>query len=101
MPIVLFPFSRTSQTSTWCASSHCCCGATGTVTVTVTVTAAVPFVQALVTLASLLGVEEAVLEKMLTQRVVQTRGEVFVKQLEENDANLTRDAIVKSLYEVG
>ncbi|CAM9886122.1 unnamed protein product, partial [Ectocarpus sp. 12 AP-2014] len=54
---------------------------------------------ALATLASLLGVEEAVLEKMLTQRVVQTRGEVFVKQLEENDANLTRDAIVKSLYE--
>ncbi|CAB1114761.1 unnamed protein product [Ectocarpus sp. CCAP 1310/34] len=54
---------------------------------------------ALATLASLLGVEEAVLEKMLTQRVVQTRGEVFVKQLEENDAKLTRDAIVKSLYE--
>ncbi len=57
-------------------------------------------VQALATLASLLGVEESVLEKMLTQRVIKTRGEVFTRQLEEQDANLTRDAIVKSLYEV-
>lgn len=56
--------------------------------------------QALATLASLLGVEESVLEPMLTQRVVKTRGEVFTKQLEVLDANLTRDAIVKSLYEV-
>lgn len=58
-------------------------------------------VQALATMASLLGVEEAVLEKMLTKRVVKTRGEVFEKKLEVQDANLTRDAIVKSLYEVG
>ena len=57
--------------------------------------------QALATVGSLLGVEEEVLEKMLTQRVVKTRGEVFEKKLELQDANLTRDAIVKSLYEVG
>lgn len=37
---------------------------------------------------------------MLTQRVVVTRGEIFTKQLSVEDANLTRDAIVKSLYEV-
>eukprot|EP00904_Undaria_pinnatifida_P007215 jgi/Undpi1/3623/HiC_scaffold_16.g06993.m1 len=54
---------------------------------------------ALGTLASVLGVEEAVLEQMLTQRVVKTRGEVFTKQLGVQDADLTRDAIVKSLYE--
>lgn len=44
--------------------------------------------------------EEAVLEAMLTQRVVTTRGEVFTKQLSVQDASFTRDAIVKSLYEV-
>lgn len=48
----------------------------------------------------LLGVEESVLEAMVTQRVVTTRGEVFTKQLGVHDADLTRDAIVKSLYEV-
>ncbi|CAM9603433.1 unnamed protein product, partial [Sphacelaria rigidula] len=53
----------------------------------------------LTTLAKLLGVTEAVLESMLTQRVVTTRGEVFTKQLSVTDAELTRDAIVKSLYE--
>ena len=37
---------------------------------------------------------------MLTQRTMVTRGETFIKQLELDDANLTRDAIVKSLYEV-
>lgn len=58
-------------------------------------------IQALATVGSLLGVEEALLETMLTQRVVRTRGEVFEKKLEVQDANLTRDAIVKSLYEVG
>lgn len=57
-------------------------------------------IQALATLASLLGVEEGVLESMLTQRVVKTIGETFTKQLAVPDANLTRDAIVKSLYEV-
>lgn len=41
------------------------------------------------------------LESMLTQRVVITRGEVFTKQMSLADADLTRDAIVKSLYEVG
>lgn len=45
--------------------------------------------------------KEAVLEAMLTQRVVKTRGEVFTKQLGVQDADLTRDAIVKTLYEVG
>lgn len=44
--------------------------------------------------------EESALEAMLTQRVVVTRGETFTKQLSLDDANLTRDAIVKSLYEV-
>lgn len=57
-------------------------------------------VQALSTLSKLLGVEESLLEAMLTQRVVTTRGEVFTKQLVVHDADLTRDAIVKSLYEV-
>lgn len=52
------------------------------------------------TLAELLGVEESVLEAMLTQRVVTTRSEVFTKQLSVPDAELTRNAIVKSLYEV-
>ncbi|CAN0100971.1 unnamed protein product [Scytosiphon promiscuus] len=51
------------------------------------------------TLATFLAVEESALEAMLTQRVVVTRGETFTKQLELEDANLTRDAIVKSLYE--
>lgn len=37
---------------------------------------------------------------MLTQRVVTTKGEVFVKQMSVPDAVFTRDAIVKSLYEV-
>lgn len=56
--------------------------------------------QALSTLSVLLGVEESKLESMLTQRVVTTRREVFTKQRGMSDANLTRDAIVKSLYEV-
>lgn len=45
--------------------------------------------------------DKSALEAMLTQRVVKTRGEVFTKQLNVQDANLTRDAIVASLYEVG
>lgn len=40
------------------------------------------------------------MESMLTQRVVVTRGEVFTKQLDVPNAELTRDAIVKSLFEV-
>lgn len=56
--------------------------------------------QALERLSALLGVTAPLVESMLTQRVVKTRGEVFTKQLEVQDANLTRDAIVKSLYEV-
>lgn len=58
------------------------------------------FPQTLSTLAAFLAVEESALEAMLTQRVVVTRGETFTKQLSADDANLTRDAIVKSLYEV-
>lgn len=58
------------------------------------------FPQTLSTLAAFLAVEESALEAMLTQRVVVTRGETFTKQLSAADANLTRDAIVKSLYEV-
>lgn len=56
--------------------------------------------QTLSTLAALLAVKESALEAMLTQRVVVTRGETFTKQLGLDDANLTRDAIIKSLYEV-
>lgn len=56
--------------------------------------------QGLSSLASLLGVKESVLESMLTQRVVKTTREVFTKQLGVRNADLTRDAIVKSLYEV-
>ncbi len=56
--------------------------------------------QTLSTLAGFLAVEEADLEAMLTQRAVVTRGETFTKLLSVADANLTRDAIVKSLYEV-
>lgn len=47
-----------------------------------------------------MGVEERLLEAMLTERVVVTRREKFVKQLRVVDAEFTRDAIVKSLYEV-
>ncbi|CAM9285240.1 unnamed protein product, partial [Hapterophycus canaliculatus] len=61
--------------------------------------AAISDLAALATLASLLGVAEADLESMLTKRVVKTRMEVFTKQLGVQDANLARDAIVKSIYE--
>lgn len=56
--------------------------------------------QTLSTLAAFLAVEESALEAMLTQRTVVTLGETFTKQLGLDDANLTRDAIVKSLFEV-
>ena len=56
--------------------------------------------QALSTLSSLVGVPVSSMESMLTQRVVVTRGEVFTKQLDVSNAELTRDAIVKSLFEV-
>ncbi|CAM9665996.1 unnamed protein product [Ascophyllum nodosum] len=55
--------------------------------------------EALSNLASLLGLDEQSLEAMLTQRVVTTHGEVFTIQLDVSNAELTRDAIVKSLYE--
>lgn len=60
----------------------------------------IPVEQTMSTLAECLAVEETALESMLTQRVVVTRGETFTIQLSLDDANLTRDAIVKSLYEV-
>ena len=44
--------------------------------------------------------EASALEAMLTQRVVVTHGETFTIQADMVNANLTRDAIVKSLYEV-
>ena len=44
--------------------------------------------------------EESALEAMLTQTVTVARGETFTKQLSPDNADLTRDAIVKSLYEV-
>lgn len=52
-------------------------------------------------LASLLGVDDAMLERMLLQRVVEARGDVIIRHLDVQDAERTRDAIVKSLYEVG
>lgn len=52
-------------------------------------------------LSALLGVKSSLLEAMLTQREVKTMAETFTKKLEVQDASLTRDAIVKSLYEVG
>ncbi|CAM9101018.1 unnamed protein product, partial [Hapterophycus canaliculatus] len=55
--------------------------------------------QALSTLAALLGLEDSALEMMLAQRVVATRGETFTLHYSVADAELTRDAIVKSLYE--
>eukprot|EP00752_Nemacystus_decipiens_P009298 g8309.t1 len=61
--------------------------------------AAVQDAAALEMLSALLGVKASLVEEMLTQRVVKTRGEVFTKQLGVQDASLTRDAIVKSLYE--
>lgn len=48
----------------------------------------------------LLGVEETLLEAMLTERIIITRNEKFTRKLDVADAELTRDAIVKSLYEV-
>lgn len=48
----------------------------------------------------MLGVEGLALDAMLTQSVTIARGETFTKQLSPANANLTRDAIVKSLYEV-
>lgn len=56
--------------------------------------------QALDVLSSLMGVEASVVEAMLTLREVKARGEVYTKKLGVQDANLTRDALVKSMYEV-
>lgn len=56
--------------------------------------------QAIKTLSMLLGVKETLLEAMLTERVITTRTETFTRKLNVPDAELTRDAIVKSLYEV-
>ena len=44
--------------------------------------------------------DETRLEAMLTVREVVTRGETFKIKLAVHEAELTRDAIVKSLYEV-
>ncbi|CAM9166452.1 unnamed protein product [Ascophyllum nodosum] len=50
-------------------------------------------------LSIVLGVDETRLEAMLTVREVVTRGETFKIKLAVHEAELTRDAIVKSLYE--
>eukprot|EP00752_Nemacystus_decipiens_P008749 g7810.t1 len=55
--------------------------------------------EALSALAKLLAVEESALEAMLTQSVTVARSERYTKQLSPDNANRTRDAIVKSLYE--
>ena len=47
-----------------------------------------------------MGIEASAVETMLTRRDVKAGGEVYTKKLGVQDANLTRDAIVKSLYEV-
>lgn len=56
--------------------------------------------QALDMLSGLMGVEASVVEAMLTLREVKAGGEVYTKKLSVQDANLTRDALVKSMYEV-
>lgn len=57
--------------------------------------------QTLATTAELLGVEVQNLENMLTLKVVPVlRGEVFTKRLGVKEAVRSRDAAVKSLYEV-
>lgn len=57
--------------------------------------------QVVETLSALVGVDASLVVSMLTQRVVKARvGESFTKQLTVQEATLTRDAIVKSLYEV-
>ncbi|CAM9355556.1 unnamed protein product [Discosporangium mesarthrocarpum] len=50
-------------------------------------------------LGDLLGVDMGALESLLIQRVVKTRGEVFTKKLDLQDATRTRDAVVKALYQ--
>lgn len=56
--------------------------------------------QALEFVAGLMGVEASSVDAMLTQREVKTVAEVFTKQLELQDAERTRDAVVKALYAV-
>lgn len=51
-------------------------------------------------MSELIGVEVALVRSMLTQRVVKTVTEAYTKKLGVQDAKLTRDAIVKTLYEV-
>lgn len=47
-----------------------------------------------------MGVEAALLEAMLTRRVVKTGREEFTKKLGVQDAALSRDAVVKALFQV-
>ncbi|CAM9208802.1 unnamed protein product [Ascophyllum nodosum] len=61
--------------------------------------AAVRDAQVLDVLSGLMGIEASAVETMLTRRDVKAGGEVYTKKLGVQDANLTRDAIVKSLYE--
>lgn len=51
-------------------------------------------------LGSLLGLEADVVNAMLRQREVTTMGETFNKRLGVQEAERTRDAIVKAVYEV-
>ena len=56
--------------------------------------------QALGKLSALMGIDTALLETMLTKRVVKTGREEFTKKLGVQDAGLSRDAVVKALFEV-
>lgn len=47
-----------------------------------------------------MGVDAALVEAMLTKRVVKTGREEFTKKLGVQDAALSRDAVVKALFQV-
>eukprot|EP00904_Undaria_pinnatifida_P007253 jgi/Undpi1/3658/HiC_scaffold_16.g07028.m1 len=61
--------------------------------------AAVKDAAALGKLSALMGIDTALLETMLTKRVVKTGREEFTKKLGVQDAGLSRDAVVKALFE--
>ena len=48
----------------------------------------------------MMGVDAALVEAMLTKRVVKTGREEFTKKLGVQDAALSRDAVVKALFQV-
>lgn len=51
-------------------------------------------------MSALMGIDAALLEAMLTKRMVKTGREEFTKKLGVQDAALSRDAVVKALFQV-